>query len=199
MMRGILDFIEDMTEEIKWKLEDTVEEVKCRTTDIVHGLSEFPGVAAEIKVIGDNAIEESIEIFSPNLATGYRKIKNFEDSINNVYDSWTMGIIRELFIEGVDSVAIGDHLFVDWPGFTHHAVYIGEGKVVHYSDGIIKKANLKEFSKGYKIHKKPPAQSPATHNQEVIVKRAVSRIGECNYHLFHNNCENFVRWCRRGV
>ena len=82
-MRGILDFIEDMTEEIKWKLEDTVEEVKYRTTDIVHGLSEFPGVAAEIKVIGDNAIEESIEIFSPNLATGYRKIKNFEDSINN--------------------------------------------------------------------------------------------------------------------
>ncbi|MBD8032914.1 lecithin retinol acyltransferase family protein [Solibacillus sp. Sa1YVA6] len=28
--------------------------------------------------------------------------------------------------------------------------------------------------------------------------RARSRIGEMDYNLAMNNCENFVRWCRIG-
>ena len=36
--------------------------------------------------------------FNVNLATGYRKIGNIEESFNNVYDSLTMGNIRELFL-----------------------------------------------------------------------------------------------------
>ena len=56
-IRAILDFIEDITEEIQWELEGTVEEAKYRTTDIVDTLSEFP----EIAVICERAIKESIE------------------------------------------------------------------------------------------------------------------------------------------
>ena len=56
-IRAILDFIEDIPEEIQWKSEDIVEEGKYRNTDIVDALSEFP----EIAVIWERAIKESIE------------------------------------------------------------------------------------------------------------------------------------------
>lgn len=56
-IRGILDLIEDITEEIQWELEGTVEESKYTTTDIVDALSEFP----EIADIWERAIKESIE------------------------------------------------------------------------------------------------------------------------------------------
>lgn len=56
-IRAILDFIEDIPEDIQWKSEDTVEEGKYRTTDIVDALSESP----EIADIWERAIKESIE------------------------------------------------------------------------------------------------------------------------------------------
>ena len=34
---------------------------------------------------------------------------------------------------------------------------------------------------------------------EDVVKRARSRLGENEYHLFYNNCEHFAMWCKTGI
>lgn len=33
---------------------------------------------------------------------------------------------------------------------------------------------------------------------EVVVQRALSRVGETGYHLLWNNCEHFATWCKTG-
>jgi hypothetical protein len=37
------------------------------------------------------------------------------------------------------------------------------------------------------------------YSPEVIVERALSRLGEREYALFHNNCEHFAVWAATGV
>jgi hypothetical protein len=84
--------------------------------------------------------------------------------------------------------------------YTHHGIYIGNEKVVHYS-GLAKKLNsgpveevsLEEFIGG-NSYRVIPHDSPKFSPDEAI-KRAVERIGEEKYNLFINNCEHFVQWC----
>ena len=33
---------------------------------------------------------------------------------------------------------------------------------------------------------------------ELVVQRALSRLGEADYDLFENNCEHFAVWCKTG-
>lgn len=88
--------------------------------------------------------------------------------------------------------------------YTHHGIYVGNKKVVHYaglSDGLktapVEEVSLDKFLQegekqtSYKIiHHEHPSFSP-----KQIVNRAYSRISENNYNLIGNNCEHFVHWC----
>ncbi|OON93224.1 MAG: hypothetical protein ATN31_06860 [Candidatus Epulonipiscioides saccharophilum] len=94
---------------------------------------------------------------------------------------------------------IGDHLWVWRLGYTHHGIYIGSGKVIHYLKERVKEDTLENFARGSKIRIRPYEDSPAHYSQHEIICRARSRIGENNYDLFSNNCEHFVRWCRCGA
>lgn len=51
------------------------------------------------------------------------------------------------------------------------------------------------FSKGKPIGVRYYAQADAP---ETVLKRALSRLGERDYHLVFNNCEHFVTWCKTG-
>lgn len=97
---------------------------------------------------------------------------------------------------------IGSHLISPRTGYTHHGIFIGEDRVIHYSglaDGLesgpVEETDLKTFSNGkgftVKTYKNP-------FIPEEIVRRARSRIGESSYSVFHNNCEHFCWWCVVG-
>ena len=101
---------------------------------------------------------------------------------------------------------IGTHIWVEKTGYTHHGIYIGSDKVIHYSGfhefakkGKISLTSLKEFSSNNKIYKYNTSliigdKYPDTE----IVKRAKGRIEEDDYNLLFNNCEHFANWCTHG-
>ena len=96
----------------------------------------------------------------------------------------------------------GDHLRVDRGGYYHHGIGLGDGNVVHYADvrpekrrATIRVTPLRDFSLGSRIEVVGYADSYAP---DVVVARALSRLGETRYHLANNNCEHFARWCTTG-
>ncbi len=96
----------------------------------------------------------------------------------------------------------GAHLITPRRGYTHHGIYVGEGKVVHYAGlslglhvGPVEEISLDEFAGG---HGWSAIDSPAWFGRAEIVRRARSRIGENRYRLVSNNCEHFCQWSRSG-
>lgn len=97
---------------------------------------------------------------------------------------------------------IGDHLISARLGYTHHGIYIGSGKVIHYSglangltltSGVIEETTLEDFSngRGYSVKTYDKPQFTGL----VVVQRAKSKLGENQYSVFSNNCEHFCAWC----
>ncbi|MGY2488605.1 lecithin retinol acyltransferase family protein [Cupriavidus sp. CP313] len=101
------------------------------------------------------------------------------------------------------NLAIGSHLVTDRLGYTHHGVYAGGGKVVHYAGlsrslrrGPVHEVTLAEFAQGRPVRVR---QSPgASFAGMEAVQRAYSRLGEDRYRLISNNCEHFCMWCLYG-
>jgi hypothetical protein len=92
------------------------------------------------------------------------------------------------------------HLVSDRGFYSHHGLYVGDGKVIHYSglsDGLsagpVCRTTLEDFcnGKGYSVR----PHSSAKLEPEEIVHRAESRLEESKYNLAFNNCEHFVNWC----
>ena len=112
---------------------------------------------------------------------------------------------RRLIVEAFadTDLAIGAHLVTDRLWYTHHGVYAGAGKVVHYAGlsrslrrGPVNEVTLAEFAQGHLVC---VWQSPGARFAGVeAVQRAYSRIGEDRYRLISNNCEHFCMWCLYG-
>lgn len=100
----------------------------------------------------------------------------------------------------------GDHIYVKRGIYTHHGIYIGKRRVIHFhaswsgiggakSPGIVKEVAISTFSKGRKIH---------VQNYEDRLQRrrtvalAKSSLGDSNYHLTKNNCEHLAVFCVTG-
>jgi hypothetical protein len=137
-----------------------------------------------------NEISRSVENMSDNLT--YTVLNAFDSS------SQFVNVIRKYFAPEVKELYIGDHLYVQRMGYTHHGLYYGDGKIIHYLLEAVKIDSLETFADGSKILKKSELVSPSSYSAQEIVKRAESRLGESNYNLVFNNCEHFVRWCRNG-
>lgn len=107
---------------------------------------------------------------------------------------------------------IGAHLVSPRRAFKHHGIYIGKGKVIHYSGmarsiglrelksvpsliryGSVVKTSLKYFcdGHGFEIIEHPQAR----FSGEAAVERAKKRLCERSYYIYSNNCEHFVHWC----
>jgi len=100
--------------------------------------------------------------------------------------------------------SIGTHIQVMRLGYTHHGIYIGKNKVIHYSGfhefgkkGCISTTSLSEFCDGSEAKEyggdgmlRGSALAPTE-----VVRRAKSRLGEDSYNLAFNNCEHFCNWC----
>jgi hypothetical protein len=99
--------------------------------------------------------------------------------------------------------ALGSHLVTRRRGYLHHGIYVGDGKVVHYSGlanglqrGPVEEVPMDRFARGQPVW----VNSHATSNFDAreVIERARSRVGEDGYRLLTNNCEHFCEWCLRG-
>jgi hypothetical protein len=98
----------------------------------------------------------------------------------------------------------GDHLRADRPGGYHHdGIYLGNEQVIHLT-GIAGEGKagarvridpLQVFASGGPVTVRPYA---GNHDPDAIIARALSRLGEGDYHLLFNNCQHFARWCATG-
>ena len=109
---------------------------------------------------------------------------------------WLSGLERE--------PPLGAHLTTSRRGYTHHGVYVGDGRVVHYSGlsdswqcGPVEEVSVARFSAGREV--RIVVHPTSLFSQEEIVRRARSRLGENDYRLLTNNCEHFCNWCSTGV
>jgi cell wall-associated NlpC family hydrolase len=83
---------------------------------------------------------------------------------------------------------LGAHLIVKHFGYTHHGIYVGRGRVIHYSGfaHLFKKhpieiTSIENFSHGRKITVNQ-YQDPKYKGRKVV-RRMRSRMHENNYHL----------------
>ena len=98
---------------------------------------------------------------------------------------------------------VGDHLVTPRTGYTHHGLYIGNQEVIHYEgkfdsdSGRIAKVTLAEFCEGASCRVRDyPLR---VYGRKESVERACQRVGECDYNVVFNNCEQFVAWCIMGI
>lgn len=115
-------------------------------------------------------------------------------------------LIKSSFSKTKSGLQIGDHLLVCRNLYTHHGLYIGEHRVIHYAglaDGlrkdIVKIDTLEDFigemgKSGLTICPHPQRQFSAQDS----VLRAKGCLGEDKYNVIFNNCEHFVNWCIEG-
>src|SRR5262245_47751857 len=103
-----------------------------------------------------------------------------------------------------DTLPLGAHLVTPRWGFTHHGVYVGNGRVIHYAGlrrlllgGLVEEVTIERFAKRYGLAIKDTVA--AVFGGESSVARARRRLGESRYRLFGNNCEHFAEWCTTGV
>ena len=99
--------------------------------------------------------------------------------------------------------ALGAHLVTPRRGYTHHGIYVGAGRVVHYAGWSraaltcrpVEEVSLEQFAGGRGVSALPanPRFAPLE-----VVARACSRLGEDRYRLASNNCEHFCHWCLSG-
>jgi hypothetical protein len=98
---------------------------------------------------------------------------------------------------------IGAHMVTRRWAYTHHGIYVGQGRAVQYGGlsfglrrGPVEEVGLAEFSSGRAIWIRSPGATSL--NRDEVVRRARSRLGENRYHVLKNNCEHFCEWCVSG-
>jgi len=100
---------------------------------------------------------------------------------------------------------LGAHLMTSRRGYSHHGVYIGRGRLIHYAGlsggiwqcGPVEEVSLLRFARGQPV---TIVDHPCcAFSAEEVVRRARSRIGENDYRLLTNNCEHFCNWCLDGI
>ena len=129
------------------------------------------------------------------------KYNNINDSVENATESISPIKIIEHKISSKsveDAKAFfpkGAHIAVDRCGYSHHGIYDGSGYVYEYNDFVVRCVSLSAFAEGSKVYE---FSEEAVYSPNEIVRRALSRVGESEYNLLYNNCQNFATWCRCG-
>src|SRR6187551_2727486 len=94
------------------------------------------------------------------------------------------------------------HLVTPRVLYTHHGIYVGDGRVVHYAGfahglrrGPVEQVSLERFARGRKVRIEPGQRR---FDSREVVARALSRLGESRYRFLTNNCEHFCTWALRN-
>jgi hypothetical protein len=97
---------------------------------------------------------------------------------------------------------LGSHLVTPRAFYTHHGIYVGGGRVIHYAGlaygwrgGPVEVVSLARFGRGRDIRVREESRA---FDRREVVERAFSRLGERGYRILTNNCEHFCAWALRG-
>lgn len=106
-------------------------------------------------------------------------------------------------VRDTDHLSAGSHLVSPRKFYVHHGIYLGDGKVAHYSGlsaslqaGPIEVTDLDHFGNGSSVW---VHQEQSAFSSDEIIVRALSRVGESQYKILSNNCEHFCNWCITGT
>ena len=100
------------------------------------------------------------------------------------------------------NLAEGDHIYVRRGLHSHHGIYVGQGRVIHFkgefkekSNPVVRETGLEEFLRGGTLrredhkHRLPP---------EETVRRARRLLEGKDYSLLRSNCEHMATFCATG-
>jgi hypothetical protein len=109
---------------------------------------------------------------------------------------------RDSLLHPGEEPPLASHLITPRRFYTHHGIYVGSGRVIHYAGlarglrrGPVESVSLQEFAQGRGIGVRPALLRFA---RSEVVERARSRLGERSYRILTNNCEHFCAWALRG-
>jgi Lecithin retinol acyltransferase len=139
-------------------------------------------------------LKEIIGGLNPALGDALEIADRISKTVNNAVESWSNNIF-EVTLTPIRDIVAGDHLMVRYPFYNHHGLYLGNREVVHFAEGHIHITSLDKFIENWDM---VVVNSPQTYPTDIVIMRAICRVGEGNYHLIFNNCEHFVNWCRSG-
>jgi len=97
----------------------------------------------------------------------------------------------------------GDHVYVRRRLHSHHGIYVGKDRVIHYkglhkekkNNPVVQKTNMDEFLRGGKLrHRDYKERLP----MEETVRLANRLLNEEDYSLVTNNCEHMATYCVTG-
>ena len=98
----------------------------------------------------------------------------------------------------------GDHVCVRRRGrfYTHHGIYMGDGKVIHFAGSIREKidpkvyeTDLSHFLKGGILRRRDyKKRLPAPET----IRMAKQQLLDGSYSTIWNNCEHFATYCATG-
>ncbi len=98
----------------------------------------------------------------------------------------------------------GDHIYVKRKGrfYTHHGIYMGDGKVIHFAgsirekiDPVVHETDLSKFLKGGILRWRDYKQGlPASET----IRIAREQLSDRSYSMIWNNCEHFATYCATG-
>jgi hypothetical protein len=110
---------------------------------------------------------------------------------------------QDRLLQPFEEPPLAAHLISPRRFYTHHGIYVGGGRVIHYAGfssgfhrGPVEEVSLEEFAKGCIICVRT---DPRAFDPSAVVSRARARLGEDDYRLLTNNCLHFCSWCRRGA
>lgn len=139
----------------------------------------------------------SARLSSGGVLTNYPHFTAFDRETGNVAKPmwWSVEITAE--------PPLGAHLVTPRRGYSHHGIYVGDNKVVHYA-GLsgsmrgyaVQELSIVDFSAGHGVVVKQERR--AEYVGQDAIRRARSRLGENRYRLLTNNCEHFCSWCLFG-
>lgn len=104
----------------------------------------------------------------------------------------------------------GDVVVADRGLYKHYGIYIGEGRVIHFSAGAgieldanrakIIETSLASFLEGSALYVEE-SDEPGAFPPDRVVERAKSMVGRLHgeYNIAFNNCEHFTHWCKYGT
>jgi len=113
--------------------------------------------------------------------------------------------VLHCFIQGrLELVLPGDHIYVKRKTrfYTHHGIYIGEGKVIHFTGSVREKVDpevcetdLARFLKGETLKRRNYQKRLSATETICIAKKQLSNK---NFSMIWNNCEHFATYCTTG-
>ncbi len=123
------------------------------------------------------------------------------DNARSIELSEQRSFARDWLLRSGEEPPLGSHLITPRAFYSHHGIYVGNGRVIHYAGlahgwrrGPVEEVSLEHFAHGHSIWVRP---GPRRFDPGAVVERARSRLGERNYHILTNNCEHFCAWVLR--